>query len=537
VPPVALDLPVDLDLAAPAQLWWLLLWPMLYWLALPPPPRQRGFSPHLRQWQLAQQSLRRRSPRLSFWRWLLLAVATGALTLALAGPSLPAQPGVERLVVLLDASASMAATDEGVRRFDQALAITRAQLAAVPEGIDITVLRCGGAPARRHGPAARGLLDLGEPGGAATADLATLAAEIADERTAVLVVTDGQGQQQLPTVGGVQLVGRAADNAAVLWVAVDDGWPLPGLQLDVEVVAFGRGVLACELLVDGAIEPYPSRVLALSPGETRRLTLPLQRRPEGGWLRVRLQTEGDALPDDDSWQALLPPLPAPRLGLLAAPDAAPFAAAAAQALAAEFAGEVVPATPGTAVGLLLVEGGAIDLLPGTGRMLAFGARHRGAAQADPLLQPGALTWDRDDPLLAGLDLADLRVEAADPATVPAGQELLWAQPPGRPAVPLLSLVAGAEGSTLHFGFRLEDSNLALLPAFPQLLRRAMLRSYGAAAGLSQLGQPPAPGEQDLRHRHEPPPPQLPCFARPAFDLAPWLLVLAAVALALRACCR
>lgn len=525
------------DLQAPVWLWSLLAWPLLYWLAQPPSPSLRGYTPHLRQWQLAQQSLRRRAPRLSFWRWLWLALAVGAVALALAGPSLPAQPGAERLVVLLDGSASMAAVGERGRRFDEAVALVRSQLALVPDHVEVTVLRCGGSPWRRHGPAARLLLDPGEPAGAATVDLAALAAALADERTAVMVVSDGQGQAQLPEAGALHLVGQAADNAAVLMVEWQDAWPLPELELTVEVAAYGQGALACELLVEGAIEPTPPRVLVLSPGEVRRLALPLRRRPEGGLLRVALQTPGDALPDDDSWQVVLPPLPAPRLGLLAAPDAAPFAAAAARALAEEFAGEVVPATKGAAVGLLLVEGGEVDLSPGTGRLLAFGARCRGAVTGEPLPQPGALTWDREDALLAGLDLADLRIDLALPATVPAGQELLWAQPPGRAPVPLLSLVTGPAGTSLHFGFRLQDSNLALLPAFPQLLRRAMVRSYGAAAKARPASLPPAPGEQDLRHQHTAVPPRPLEFARPPLDLAPWALLLAALALGLRACCR
>lgn len=528
---------IAFELLEPAWLWWLSGWPVLYWLALPPPPRQRGYSPHLRQWQLAQQSLRRRPPRLSFWRWFWLALAWALLALALAGPRLPQQPGHERLVVLLDGSASMAANGARGRRYDAALALLRAELALVPPAVAVTVLRCGGPPWRRHGPAARAVLDAGEPGGAATVDLAALAAELADERTAVLVVTDGQGQPQLPTVGGLRLVGEPADNAAIRSVVVHDAWPLTELRLEVEVVAFGSAVLASELVVEGAVEATAPQVLALAPAESRRLTLVLRRRPDGGRLLLRLRTEGDALPTDDVWQTQLPPLPAPRLGLLAAADAAPFAAAAATALATELAGEVVPATPGAAVGWLLVEGGEVDLPPGAGRLLSFGARHRGAAAANPWSQPGALVWDRDDPLLAGLDLAGLRIDRADPATVPPGQELLWAQPPGSPAVPLLSLVTGEQGSSLHFGFRLADSNLALLPAFPQLLRRALLRSYGAAAALSATSAAPAPGEQDLRQGHPAPPDQVPVYARPPVDLAPWAFLLAVLALALRACCR
>ena len=56
------------------------------------------------------------------------------------------------------------------------------------------------------------------------------------------------------------------------------------------------------------------------------------------------------------------------------------------------------------------------------------------------------------------------------------------------------------GASVHFAFRLQDGNLPLLAAFPQLLRRSFVRCYGQAARIGVLSAEPAAGEQDLWRR-------------------------------------
>ena len=84
----------------PEHLWWLLLLPVLFLLAMPPQPRTVLWTAHLPQWVAAQKVLRRRPPRLRGLRFLLLAIACIAAAGALAEPRLPGQPGPTRLVVL-----------------------------------------------------------------------------------------------------------------------------------------------------------------------------------------------------------------------------------------------------------------------------------------------------------------------------------------------------------------------------------------------------------------------------------------------------
>ena len=87
---------LPLVLQAPERLWWLLLLPVLFWLAMPPRPRTVVWTAHLPQWVLAQKTLRRRPPRLRGLRFLLLALACVAAVLAHAGLGLRGTPGPQR---------------------------------------------------------------------------------------------------------------------------------------------------------------------------------------------------------------------------------------------------------------------------------------------------------------------------------------------------------------------------------------------------------------------------------------------------------
>lgn len=524
---------------APERWWWLLgLLPVLLWLSLPPQPRIVVWTAHLPQWLAAQRRLRRRSPRLRGLQFVLLALAATAAVGAWASPVLPGRPGPTRLVVLLDGSASMAAAEaDGRTAFERARAVVLERLRSVPESVDVGVVRCGGPAVRRSGAAARTLLDLGDPAGPAVADLSALAADLARPDTAVWTVTDGQGQEKLPDLGATTLVGRAAPNGAVLAVRVVDRWPLPQLDLAVDVIVFAPAPTASTLTVRGACAPVPPAPLRLEPGRPTTVELALQRSAAGGRVEVHLATAGDPLPADDVWQAELPPLPAPRIAVLAEADAGPYAKVAAEALAGEVGGSVVPSTPGGEVGLLLVDGGAAAIRPGSVRALCFGVRHEGAAEPKPWTAPTVANWDRRSPLCSGLDLSELRIAVASRETLPEGTPFLWAGEPGGAEVPLAVVVGTGEVASVHFAFRLQDSNLPLLPAFPQLLRRSFVRCHGSRAELQSVSPPPPPGEQDLGRRATAPDRPLPEFAVPPAGLAPWWLAAGLLALALRALLR
>ncbi len=524
------------------RLWWLLLVPVLVWLAQPPKPRVVTWTPHFDAVERALAARRLRPPRRSNLRLLLLLGACLAVIAAYAGLGVPAVPGPQRLVVLLDASASMAAATPGRdgetrrSRWQAAALGLRTTLAQVPEHVEVTVLRCGGELLRRHGAFARQVRDLGEPGGAAVADLVELANALPAD-TAVCTITDGQGQVTLPTRGALQVHGGAADNAAVLDVQLDDAWPLPELAATIDLVVFTAQSTDVQLRIDGdAVEPV-AQTLKLQPALARRVTLPLARRVAGGLLRVTVTLPDDALVADDVWSCLLPPLPAPTIAVLADPEGGPYANVAAEALAAEVSGRVVAATGDAAAGLLLVDGGEIELRPGAQRALCFGTRLAGRPAGALLLEPRVTDWDRRDPLVADLDLSGLRVLVALPETLPDGVPFLFGAAPGGESVPLAVVVGGAERCSLHFAFRLADSNLPLLPAFPQLLRRAFVRAYGTGAAATASRGPLPVGEQDLRQVATAAARPLPPFGMPRQSWRGPCLLLALALLALRVWCR
>jgi hypothetical protein len=99
---------------------------------------------------------------------------------------------------------------------------------------------------------------------------------------------------------------------------------------------------------------------------------------------------------------------------------------------------------------------------------------------------------------------------------------------------LAVLRGGSEWAAVHLAFRLEDSNLWKLAAFPQFLRRCFAASYGrgsvATVAKDSLLDP---AESNLAAQVPGIERELPAFARRSRGLAVPLLVLALLLLAIR----
>ncbi len=528
-------------LVEPLRLLWLLLLPVIWWLCRPVRPRTAVVTAHLRQWLAARDALRRRPVRARPLRtWLLLA-ATALAILAHAEPRLPDRPGPRRLAVILDASASLLAGEgEAWRRTEAAL---RGGLATLPPEVELRLLRLGGEPQILHGEAVRRLTGLRPPAGTPGLALPALAAAVAGEAdTAVWCLTDGQ--HGWPTAGALTAVGTPQANQAIVAVTVDDRWPLPPLSVRVTVQNFAGSACEVALGVTGAAtrgDAQAPESLRLPPFATVEVTLGLTRTAAGGPLRIALTdaTGGphrDGLRADDAWTAVLPPLPEPRISVLAEAEAGPAARIAAATLAAELGGTVVGPDDQRAA-FVLVEGGALPggRLPGRGA--TFGTLLREGSPPEPATDPVVVDWDRQHPLLRGLDLSELRILRTWPGSLPAGRTLVQGQVDAAPA-PLMVLAEAPGHATLHCAFRLQDSNLALLPAFPQLLRRSLLAAFGEAARWTEA-EPglPGAGEGDLTALGGAPDRPLPAFGGPGRSLAALALLLALLLLAVRAWLR
>lgn len=519
-----------IELLEPGRLWWGLGAVLLWLLAVPPRPSRQLDTAHLPQWRAAMARCRRLPIRFPWLRTCLLVLAFSASVVAFCRPQRPARPGPTRLCILVDASASLGARSGEGRAFDQ----LRAALVAGLDGLPLAVraeTRLWRCDARLTMVA--GVGDLGEPSTCGLGmDLGRAAIGAGGVDTAVWTLTDGRSG--VPENGAVTIVGRPGDNLAVTGLRVDDRWPLPDVEFEVEVANFTPRACTATLEASSGPDAFADVLLPqrceLAPG-ARELVHVHARRGRGGPFRftVRAATrQADALPLDDGAGGELPPPPAPRIAVLSDSDA-PVLRRAAEALAAETGGEVVDARADTRAGYLLVEGGMQraeawrDL-----RGVTFGTELAGgeAAAAPPLRTDAAIEWRRDDPLTSGLDFSELRV--GGPLVAIGGEPLVW-----RGGQPLLSVHRGRR--VVQCAFRLPDANLWLLAAFPQLLRRAYAAAHADVAAVRM-----APdnlldaAESDLRASsgaaaNRP----LPAFGAPPVDLTAWFALAALLCLVAR----
>ena len=586
------------DLIHPEHLVWLLLIVPLWWLARPVRPRRSLTSAHLAQWLRAREAVGRRRVRFDWLRFVLLALAVLLAVVAFARPRSAGADGPRRLAILLDASASMGAvarsgggrTSPGVSPWSRAVAQIRACVRALPDGIDVRLVRVDDgirvARSRAGGDDADRAVAFEEllsapPHGVTSVRLAAMArhlqAEVEAGRIAVWTLTDALGATRAPEVGALRVVGGPLDNLAITAVDLDDGWPLPEIVVELEVANFtGRaetvsvrfvGADVARVVTDesanpgadsstasapksdaihgaavgSAVDPTPSAPMRIGPGERASLTVRLRRLAGGTGTFELVTARRDGLAVDDRADVVLPAPPRPDVAVLAAAESGVALGAAAEALATEVGGRVVIVDPraggsrGERTGFLLVDGGRLRLRDDAARMLTFGTRSvaSGPLTAAGLVQrPRIVDWDRTSELLEGLDLSDLRVDVALRRDfLGAGQVLIRGE-----HGPLMTVDERVDGSaSLHCAFRLDDSNLPLLAAFPQLLRRAYARSYGTAAQAS-IGEGALcrAAESDLRGPvRRPADRPLPDFGTPGLELAPWLLAVAALLLVVR----
>ncbi|HYR97162.1 MAG TPA: VWA domain-containing protein, partial [Candidatus Binatus sp.] len=261
----------------------------------------------------------------------LLFLAQLALLLALIGGYLrpyledvmPAGEGV-RLLIVLDASASMQAREDVGTRFDVARGRARALVAQLLTGDEVMLVA---AADRTHvvlrwtADHARALdrLEALEPLDTPT-DLApalelALGEVQARPATRVVVLTDlpreasGVGLERLGAVDYVQ-IGRTDDNVAIAGLELDEPPFHPASDATVTVVvrSYGRAArrVVLEATVGGA--PWTRRELGLAPRGTEQVLL--THPPGAGELTVALVAD-DALPVDDravGWLADREPL-------------------------------------------------------------------------------------------------------------------------------------------------------------------------------------------------------------------------------------
>ncbi|MDP9021382.1 MAG: BatA and WFA domain-containing protein [Actinomycetota bacterium] len=438
----------------------------------------------------------------TFWL-VLLALVVGTLALAQPYVTVTASLG-DHTIVVVDASASMLADEDGPTRLELARRSAETLVDRLGPGQVVSVVEAG--------PRARVLLSASDDprairralaavrpshGAADLTDAFTLAAalERPGQSTVVHLLSDGvvpaEHRDAVPPGLLVTAVGRERPNLAVTRLhAVPVG--AGAHQLFVQVRNFGTLATDADLTVgvaatdtaDAAVEPLIERRLRLGPRATEELVVTLER-SGGPHLVAEIAPAGttvtgessDALSVDDRAYTVLPS--ARELTVLIAGPGNVF-------LEAAFA-----AVPGVQV---RTTDTVPDAVSGPGARALHDADlvvvDRVAAPAappplptvyvaPPVPPPGvevtgevelpALTFQAPDhEILAAVDLSDVAIAAAQTVTAPALTPVA-----SGPSGPLILTGRLDAAPVVYVAFDLTQSNLPLQPAWPVLIANAV----------------------------------------------------------------
>lgn len=400
---------------------------------------------------------------------LLQLLVVAALALALARPFIPAPARTaSNLVILLDGSGSMQATDLAPNRFAKAVAEAEGLIDDLPAGGRASVILLTRSPeiliadesdrgrvrrAVRTAEPSYGEADLGEGIALATALLG------------------GRPDGQIAVIGSGHYRGAeglAPSSVPVTYIPV--GGPAPNLAVALLTARQVGGAWSAFALIQnggptetsGAVEFWVDQKLSavetitVPAGESRSVSWPIPGAAKQ--ISVRLPS-GDALALDN--QAWLPISGASGGRVLLVTEGNPFLERALGLIPGVTLTQVKPADfkPG-GQDLYIFDRFVPSALPEGGHLLLIDPP--GEGEAVPV---GPVMARSEDPLLANVDSGEVLVALALKHELPPGARLLWTGPDG---LPLLWL----EGeSKAVFSFSLQASDLPLRTAFPILMNR------------------------------------------------------------------
>jgi len=531
---------MSLSFAAPAFLWLLTALPVIVLLHFLRSRTRRLEVSALFLWERAREVAERRRRFTPTWSLLLQLLAATLAALALAQPDLRLE-GPPDLVVVVDASASMAAVDPEGARMARA---REAVLALADEAGRVALVRAGSEPRvalafSDDRGALQEALDVFTPADR-DADLdraLALAFDLAGTddaaRARVALVSDDPGPQR-SDVTRVD-VGGSGENLGII------GFDLGIQQAFVSVAssAVGPRSVGVEIRQDGAL--LASADLLVPSGDQASVTFPID--VVSGVVEARLVglSASDALALDDVAFA-------GQRSLEVVVDAD-----------VESVLRALGAVPGVATRLT----GLARTTPADVRVLT-GVDPDAAPAGDLILLPAPLEtpeyvsiadWDRADALLRFVDLREVVVGLAPAEAGPASEEPGWTVLARSADLrPVLRWREDERGRVLQFLFHPRQTDMVFRPAFPMLIANVLERFRGEArvplGATGDDGMPitepgpvtvagrtvtasllapqqtrlPGPGPDDRATEG----PLLP-VERPT-PLAAWLLVLAALAL-------
>ncbi len=263
-------------------------------------------------WQRMVRDVEANAPWQKLRRNLLLLLQLLLMLLlvfALARPFFAAQ-GISgtNLIVIIDHSASMGATDEPPSRLEAAKAKAVQLIDQLPDGGRATVIAAGGemqVPAsattdRRELRAAIEAITLSNGGGSDLSQALTLAAALAarEADSEVAIISDGNvvlpADLRMPARVSYFPMGRSTENVAVSAVALQPG--TAGQTLFVQAKNYGGEIVnrRLDIYLDGAV--FNAYNLTLDPGREQSIIAEIPAQVQV--VEARLAGE-DALPLDD----------------------------------------------------------------------------------------------------------------------------------------------------------------------------------------------------------------------------------------------
>lgn len=433
---------------------------------------------------------------------LLQLLALALITFAVARP-FTEQLGQKpvQAVLLLDGSASMQATDLQPSRFARAVDAARNTLADLPENSLATAILVTGHPqviaaatGDRH--QVERALDGAQPSGAAgdMREALLLARSLGGDPSTRRIYLFTDGAFTLPPdlpddLGSVQVVGvgQPSGNLAVTTISArPDPRDNRRQQLFTRVENFSDAPAQAVLTtaVDG--QAVENRTLNLDPnGHSDQV---FEELPAGArWASVTVadQRGDNGLRLDDTAYAVLTQHKPAQVLLVSNGN--------------QFLEKVLTLLPNVdlyripAQRYLAVEADRFDvivfddylppLLP-RGNLLVVNPPDRGPFHVDgEVRRPRVATWEREDPLLAFVDIRELSVDRAAKLDLPR-----WAKPliSTSDGVPLMAAGQDGDRRVAILPFDLRQSNLPLLPAFPVLMSNVL--SYLAPPGVVQSSE-------------------------------------------------
>jgi Ca-activated chloride channel family protein len=429
---------------------------------------------------------------------LLQLLILALLVLALARPFVPSSTVVSgSAVFLLDASASMQATDVPPSRFEAARSAAQEIVAQMGSGDTVSIIEVGPQPQVLVAPTddrsllRRVLAEAAPTEGPADweAAFALAAGSLSSAQdTQVVIFSDGALPETLPPLPGeVRFVGVGGgeDNLAVAALAIREGSEGPQAFARVSNYSSADAQAVVELSADGVL--FDVRRLSVPAHGSADLAL-IDLPYDLSVLQARIAGE-DALPLDDAGWAVRASVGSGRVLLVS--DGNLFLERALDMLPNVDMTRLSPdqSLPTEPYDLVVTDGGFTGTLP-SGSVWLVDPQPTISAEAQqnfPLRVGGVFTQTTiarvatDDPLLRYVDLADVHVLRARMVEPPPGSRVLVEAQGG----PLLFVSERPEGRLAVLTFDLRDSDLPLNVAFPILtanLSEWLLSMPGPGAG-------------------------------------------------------